>query len=122
MKSLRAILCLVFALLLVGLLAFQALAERPDTREIRDAIRWGDPDEVGWSRKADGRHRQVNESWWYDEARTAAVGVSRFAQHAQMLQLGVMSLGVEVWLNHHTDEHARSIRHSSIMSGGSDGE
>ncbi len=60
MKSLRAILCLVFALLLVGLLAFQAVAERPQSKEIRDKIMWGDPDDLVGCRKSGVLSREVN--------------------------------------------------------------
>jgi hypothetical protein len=60
MKSLRAIVCLVVVLLLVGLLAFQAVAERPQTREIRDKVMWGDPDDLAGCRKAGLRSREVN--------------------------------------------------------------
>ena len=57
MKSLRAIVCLVAVLLLVGLLAFQAVAERPQAREIRDKVKWGDPDDIATCRSSGSKMR-----------------------------------------------------------------
>lgn len=45
MRLIKAIACFFFLLVLVALPAIEARAERPQTREIRDKIRWGDPDE-----------------------------------------------------------------------------
>ena len=44
MKSLRVIMRFAVVLVLLGFLVGQALAERPQTREIRDKVMWGDPD------------------------------------------------------------------------------
>jgi hypothetical protein len=54
MKSFKQIVCLAMVVLITTLFALQAAAERPRTREIRDKLMWGDPDEMGASRKADG--------------------------------------------------------------------
>ncbi len=50
MKSLGVIMRFVVVLLLLGFLVGQALAERPQTREIKSKVMWGDPD-CPWSRE-----------------------------------------------------------------------
>lgn len=53
MKSFSGILCLLAALMLVALLAFQAAADRPRRKEIRDKVMWGDPDSPAGCRSLD---------------------------------------------------------------------
>ena len=44
MKSFKQIVCLAVVVLITALVAFEAAAELPRTREIRDKLMWGDPD------------------------------------------------------------------------------
>ena len=61
MKSFKQIVCLAVLLLLVVLLASEALAERPQTREIRDKVKWGDPDSPAWCHKSNDWRRVASE-------------------------------------------------------------
>ena len=110
MKSLRAIVCLVAVLLLVGLLAFQAVAERPQTKEIRDKVMWGDPDEFGACRAAGG--------WWYmaiecpdgGPVPMQVVSQSGAVQEIKGLAVNITLLGLEVRRFHDTAGRTRAMR------------
>jgi hypothetical protein len=60
MKSFRVVVCFSVVLVLLGFLVGQALAELPQIREIKDKIRWGDPD-CPWSRERGAKDMRIGD-------------------------------------------------------------
>lgn len=96
MKSLRAIVCLVAALLLVGLLAFQAVAERPQTREIKSKVMWGDPDEPAGCRRVDKWQKSLVGMPDYETTMTGLVLWSEDLEEEQTPRVSIAPMGLEV--------------------------
>ena len=57
MKSFKQIVCFAVVLLITVLLALEATAEIPRTREIHDKFMWGDPDDIATCRQSENTAR-----------------------------------------------------------------
>lgn len=110
MKSVKPIACLVLVMLLVGSLACQALAERPQIREIRDQFMWGDPDEPAGCRQVGVWQEVVMESPDCEIALTRLVPRSAAPQEAPTLRVNMTLLGLEVGWGHDPACRTRAVR------------
>lgn len=104
MKSLKPILCLLVMVLLAALLAGQALAERPEAREIKSKVMWGDPDEPAGCREVDLWWREVNGPPDCEMVLTRPAPRSTAFQEVQTLGVNMTLRGLEVGCGRHSED------------------
>jgi hypothetical protein len=96
MKSFKQIVCFAVVLLITMLFALQAAAELPRTREIRDKFMWGDPDEMGASRKAGGLRYIAVEYPDRDKAASQSISKPAPDDDVKRLCVNITLLGFEI--------------------------